>query len=559
MRPDRVVDRRRRRARDRRDARRLRAVPAQPRAAAGDGRALGRAHQVRGQRDARHAHLVHERARQPRRPARRRHRARAAGHRLRPAHRLPLPLSGRGLRRQLLPEGREGAAVHGARSSACRSRCSARSRRSTTRRSCVLVDKIVARLGDDLAGRTLRAVGPRVQAEHRRHARGAVARDRRRRSRARGATIVAYDPVAMDEARRVFGDAPHARATRRRRWPRCDGADALVDRHRVEGVPQPRLRRDASAAARRRSCSTAATSTTRRRCAPPGSSTSRIGRRVRPPRCTAIAPILDWRERVAARARAGRRRRDARPLLVRRRRAHLARSAGAGGQDRAHARSAPAARPTSRATPRRSARTATLLSVDRRRRGRARRSSGCSRPNGVRTSFHRDPALPTTVKLRVIGRQQQLLRIDFETAPSHEVLATKLADYERLLADADVVDPVRLRQGRPRAHRDDDRARARGGQARAGRSQGRRLGALPRRDAASRPIAASSAQVVGPLARRGRADGEGAGAARASSALDALLVTRSEEGMSLFTARRRAARFRRRRARCTTSPAPATR
>ena len=50
--PDR--DRRRRRARDRRDARRLRAVPAQPRAVAGHGRALGRAHQVRGERDARH-------------------------------------------------------------------------------------------------------------------------------------------------------------------------------------------------------------------------------------------------------------------------------------------------------------------------------------------------------------------------------------------------------------------------------------------------------------------------------------------------------------------------
>src|SRR5512136_2985398 len=30
----------------------------------------------------------------------------------------------------------------------------------------------------------------------------------------------------------------------------------------------------------------------------------------------------------------------------------------------------------------------------------------------VRTSFHHDPALATTVKLRVIGRQQQLLRID---------------------------------------------------------------------------------------------------------------------------------------------------
>jgi len=59
--------------------------------------------------------------------------------------------------------------------------------------------------------------------------------------------------------------------------------------------------------------------------------------------------------------------------------------------------------------------------------------------DGVRTSFLRDAALTTTVKLRVIGRQQQLLRIDFETAPSHELLASKLADFEALLADTDAV------------------------------------------------------------------------------------------------------------------------
>ena len=53
----------------------------------------------------------------------------------------------------------------------------------------------------------------------------------------------------------------------------------------------------------------------------------------------------------------------------------------------------------------------------------------------VRTSLHRDATLPTTVKLRVIGRQQQLLRVDFETAPSHEALAAKLADYERALPE----------------------------------------------------------------------------------------------------------------------------
>jgi rfaE bifunctional protein kinase chain/domain len=54
-------------------------------------------------------------------------------------------------------------------------------------------------------------------------------------------------------------------------------------------------------------------------------------------------------------------------------------------------------------------------------------------------SLHRDASIPTTVKLRVIGRQQQLLRIDFETVPSHEVLADKLADFEALLVACDVL------------------------------------------------------------------------------------------------------------------------
>lgn len=57
----------------------------------------------------------------------------------------------------------------------------------------------------------------------------------------------------------------------------------------------------------------------------------------------------------------------------------------------------------------------------------------------VATSLHTDATITTTVKLRVIGRQQQLLRADFETLPSHEVLASKLKDYQRLLKNADVV------------------------------------------------------------------------------------------------------------------------
>ncbi len=51
----------------------------------------------------------------------------------------------------------------------------------------------------------------------------------------------------------------------------------------------------------------------------------------------------------------------------------------------------------------------------------------------------RDATLQTTVKLRVIGRQQQLLRIDFENLPAADALEAKLADFEAQLAAADVV------------------------------------------------------------------------------------------------------------------------
>ncbi|AAZ96915.1 RfaE bifunctional protein, domain I [Thiobacillus denitrificans ATCC 25259] len=53
--------------------------------------------------------------------------------------------------------------------------------------------------------------------------------------------------------------------------------------------------------------------------------------------------------------------------------------------------------------------------------------------------LHEDPAYSTITKLRVIGRQQQLLRVDFETQPGHEVLAAKLEAFARLLAECDVV------------------------------------------------------------------------------------------------------------------------
>ncbi len=59
--------------------------------------------------------------------------------------------------------------------------------------------------------------------------------------------------------------------------------------------------------------------------------------------------------------------------------------------------------------------------------------------SAIDASLHEDPQLNTTVKLRVLGRQQQLLRIDFENWPTHEVLQTKLAEFRQRIADCDVV------------------------------------------------------------------------------------------------------------------------
>lgn len=59
--------------------------------------------------------------------------------------------------------------------------------------------------------------------------------------------------------------------------------------------------------------------------------------------------------------------------------------------------------------------------------------------DGISAQLHRDSGLATTIKLRVIGRQQQLLRVDFETEPGHEVLMSKLADFEARLPDVDLV------------------------------------------------------------------------------------------------------------------------
>jgi rfaE bifunctional protein kinase chain/domain len=154
--------------------------------------------------------------------------------------------------------------------------------------------------------------------------------------------------------------------------------------------------------------------------------------------------------------------------------------------------------------------------------------------DGVAASLHHDPSLPTTVKLRVIARQQQLLRIDFETKPSQEVLAAKLKDFGDRVRDADVV--VLSDYGK-------------GGLAHIGsmieqaRAAGRKVLVDPKGEDWAKyrgatlvtPNRAELREVAG----RWTSDADLAARAdklRRELDLEALLVTRSEEGMSLFTA-----------------------
>ena len=154
--------------------------------------------------------------------------------------------------------------------------------------------------------------------------------------------------------------------------------------------------------------------------------------------------------------------------------------------------------------------------------------------SGIDCNLHQDAKLNTTVKLRVIGRQQQLLRIDFENSPDHEVLQAKLANFETRLGDADVVILSDYGKG-GLAHITRMIALA--------RAAGKPVLVDPKGEDYARyagatlltPNRAELREVVG----RWRDEAELATKAtrlRQDLQLEALLVTRSEEGMTLFSA-----------------------
>ncbi|OQA34697.1 MAG: D-beta-D-heptose 7-phosphate kinase [Betaproteobacteria bacterium ADurb.Bin341] len=152
--------------------------------------------------------------------------------------------------------------------------------------------------------------------------------------------------------------------------------------------------------------------------------------------------------------------------------------------------------------------------------------------SGIDGSLQIDAEIDTTVKLRVIGRQQQLLRIDFETTPSHEILQAKLAEFERRVNDCDVVllsdygkgglvhiaEMIQLARAAGKPVLVDPK----------GDDYGRYAGAT-----AITPNRSELREVVGRWSSEEELRRK-AEALRRQLGLEALLVTRSEEGMTLF-------------------------
>ncbi|NBD19574.1 D-glycero-beta-D-manno-heptose-7-phosphate kinase [Aquabacterium fontiphilum] len=152
--------------------------------------------------------------------------------------------------------------------------------------------------------------------------------------------------------------------------------------------------------------------------------------------------------------------------------------------------------------------------------------------SGVPSVLGQDDALQTIMKLRLIGRSQQLIRADFEREPDHEVLSQMLEAYARVLPDHDVVLFSDYGKG-GLAHipRMIELARVAGKAVLVdpkGSDYARYAGAT-----VITPNRAELAQVVGAWrdedSLQSRVD-----ALRAQLALSALLLTRSEEGMTLF-------------------------
>jgi rfaE bifunctional protein kinase chain/domain len=152
----------------------------------------------------------------------------------------------------------------------------------------------------------------------------------------------------------------------------------------------------------------------------------------------------------------------------------------------------------------------------------------------VNALLHRDSTISTTIKLRAVARHQQLLRIDFETQPSHEVLNAKLADFRAKLPDADVV--ILSDYGKGGLTHISEMIKL-------ARAAGKPVLVDPKGDDYTRyagatlltPNRSEFREVAGGWKSEAELS-EKAERLRKELKLEALLVTRSEEGMSLYRA-----------------------
>jgi D-glycero-beta-D-manno-heptose-7-phosphate kinase len=153
---------------------------------------------------------------------------------------------------------------------------------------------------------------------------------------------------------------------------------------------------------------------------------------------------------------------------------------------------------------------------------------------GIKPHFGRDAHLKTTVKLRVIGRQQQLIRLDFENTPKTEILASQSNTFASLIPMHDAVLFSDYGKG-GLAHVSDMIASA--------KALGKAILIDPKGSDYSRyknasvitPNRQELQQVIGAWDDEAQLH-ERAGNLRAQLGLDGLLLTRSEEGMTLFDA-----------------------
>ncbi|MBI2771578.1 MAG: D-glycero-beta-D-manno-heptose-7-phosphate kinase [Burkholderiales bacterium] len=156
------------------------------------------------------------------------------------------------------------------------------------------------------------------------------------------------------------------------------------------------------------------------------------------------------------------------------------------------------------------------------------------RETGIAAHLKRDPGLKTTVKLRVIGRHQQLLRMDFENEPDHEALASQTEAFAALFPQHQAVLFSDYGKG-GLAHI--------GSMIAAARATGQPVLVDPKGADYSRysgatvitPNRAELQQVVGSWRDAGELRAK-AQQLRAELKLDALLVTLGEDGMTLFDA-----------------------